>query len=183
MKNAAIFLANGFEEIEAITIVDVLRRANITTEIVSIDDNLDVSGSHHISVRADQIISELDPSTLDIIILPGGMPGSTNLNNCKPLKKLLLEFSDKNKIIGAICAAPLVLGELGILNNRKATCYPGFEKHLKGASYSNTPVEEDGNIITGNGPGASLSFALALVKKVVDEKTAERLAKQMMVLS
>ena len=87
MKNAAIFLANGFEEIEAITIVDVLRRANITTEIVSIDDNLDVNGSHHISVRADQIISELDTSTLDLIILPGGMPGSTNLNNCKPLKK------------------------------------------------------------------------------------------------
>ncbi|MDR0941124.1 MAG: DJ-1/PfpI family protein [Bacteroidales bacterium] len=183
---AFIFLAPGFEEIEAITVIDVLRRAGIEVVTVSIpdedDDEFWVEGAHGISVFSDIDFEYANFKEGDILILPGGQPGTNNLNAHNGLKRIVQEYYDQKKCIAAICAAPLVLGEMGLLKGKKATCYPGYESQLIGAEYiKDQTIVVDGDIITANGPGAALEFALAVVAKVKDTETAQTLASQMMV--
>lgn len=181
MKKAYIFFAEGFEEIEAITPVDILRRAGIEVITVSITNTRRVTGSHGIEITTDFLINEIKDIPADMLILPGGLPGADNLNRCMELKQMLQKHSDSGKSIGAICAAPMVLGEMGILKNKKATCYPGFEKHLHGAEVSANAVESSSNIITGQGVGAAMKFSLELVAHLIDTQTANELAKKIVV--
>lgn len=176
MKKAIVFLANGFEEMEATGTVDILRRGGIDTKTVSITDERKVIGAHNMEYTADSVFTETDFSDADALILPGGMPGSSNLNDCEPLKELLIEHYKKEKIVAAICAAPLVLGGLGLLKGRRATCYPGFEPKLIGATVTGEAVEIDGNVITGRGPGLVFNFGLALVSVLKSEAVAEEVA-------
>ena len=168
-----LFLADGFEEIEALTPVDVLRRCGKDIKTVSIDTEY-VTGSHKITVKADMTIESLSEDG-EMYILPGGMPGADNLEKCKKLCEILTKANESGKYIAAICAAPKVLGKLGILKGKKAVCYPGFENALLGAEITNSPVVKDGNIITANGMGSALAFSLALAHAVSDK--AEAVAK------
>ena len=181
MKKVYVFFAEGFEEIEAITPIDVLRRAGIDVVTVSVTGRRQVKGSHNISVIADTVIEEITDKPADMLILPGGLPGAVNLKEHEGLKALIEEYANKGKPLGAICAAPMVLGEMGLLENKTATCYPGFENHLKGADVSTNPVEASGNIVTGKGVGAAMKFALELVAQLTDAETARELAKKMVV--
>lgn len=178
-KKVLLFLADGFEEIEAITPIDVLRRAEIEVQTVSISDSLDVKGAHDIVIKADVLFEHADFKNASMLVLPGGMPGTTNLNKHAELKVQLAEFAEDRKNIAAICAAPSVLGGLGILKGRRVTCYPGWEEKLKGAYTSDHKVECDENIITGKGAGTALNFALALVEKLKSRKLAEEVAGKM----
>ncbi len=181
MKKIAIYLANGFEEIEAVNIIDVLRRAELDVTIVSVTENHEVTGSHGIKLIADQLFKEINYDQIDMIILPGGMPGAKNLNEHPGLREQILNFYENNKMLGAICAAPLVFGNLGILKNRKATCYPGFENQLHGAIVTSEFVEVSGNIVTGKGAGVAIDFALKIVEVFKDNEFATRLAQKMIV--
>lgn len=181
MKKIAVFLAEGFEEVEALTPVDVLRRANMDVITISISKSKEVTGSHAITVIADQVFDDTDFSEFDAIILPGGMPGTNNLNQHQALKELLIDFSNNNKLIGAICAAPMVIGELGLLKGKNAICYPGFEDKLSGAVIQQRATVCDGGFITANGVGSSMKFALSLVRELCDDETANELARKMMV--
>ena len=158
--NTAIFFADGFEEIEGLTVVDMFRRAGIPIQTVSISDSLTVTGSHDIKVQADCLLADFDFNTVEMLILPGGMPGTTNLSKCEPLCDALMQFSRQGRYLAAICAAPSILGSLGILNGRVATCYPGFEKKLFGAYITTDPVAKDGHVITSRGMGTAIEFAL-----------------------
>ena len=173
---ALVHLASGFEEIEAISIVDVLRRANIDTKMVSINDELQVTGAHGIVVSADIVMSNADYNSADILILPGGMPGTKNLAECSELLNKLQAHYDNKKWLAAICAAPLVFGRMGLLEGKTATCYPSFEPELKGATLSDEKVVVCQNIITGKGPGVTIDFALEIVKLLENEDLAAQLA-------
>ena len=177
----AVHLAEGFEEIEAISIIDVLRRAGYDVIIVSVTNDMKVTGSHQIQVVADQLFDDVNYDLVDMIVLPGGMPGAKNLNNNTGLKKQIERFNEKGKFLGAICAAPLVFGELGILKGKKATCYPGFENYLHGAEITGTSTEVAGNIITGKGPGAAIQFAIKIVEMLSGSKPASQLAKELII--
>lgn len=181
MKKVFIFLAEGFEEIEAITPIDVLRRAEIDVTTVSITDKKEVSGAHNITMLADTVFAQANFSDADLLVLPGGLPGSTNLNEHKALKELLIDFAKKGKLIGAICAAPLVLGGLGLLKGKTATCYPGVEEKLTGANTTGSPLEVDGNMVTAKGVGAAMKFALQLVTMLKSTDEANQLAKALVV--
>lgn len=167
MKKVALFLANGFEEIEALGTADILRRAQIDVVTVSITNDKTVKGAHNIKVEADNTFSNIDFTDFDMLILPGGMPGAKNLNEHIELKNLLTEFNSKQKFIAAICAAPMVLGGLGLLKNKRATCYPGFEPELIGATITGENVVVDENIITGKGPGLVFDFGLRIVEQLL----------------
>jgi len=181
MKRVYIFFADGFEEIEAITPVDILRRAGVDVTTVSITNSLKVTGSHNIEITTDTTINGVRDTKADMLILPGGLPGAENLNSSRVLKEMIQNYSDEGRLIGAICAAPMVLGEMGLLASRKVTCYPGFEKYLNGAEVSTNAVETSSNIITGKGVGAAMRFSLELVTQLVDKKTADELAEKMVV--
>jgi len=176
MKKAFVFLATGFEETEAIGTVDVLRRGGIDAVTVSITGEKQVSGAHGVDIVADVLFADADFSEADALVLPGGMPGSSNLNAFEPLKELLLDQYRKEKTVAAICAAPLVLGGLGLLKNRKATCYPGFEPKLIGATIVNEVVVTDGHVITGKGPGLVFNFGLAIVSALKGDAVAEEVS-------
>ncbi len=176
MKKVALFLANGFEETEALGTVDILRRANITVLTVSITDDLKVTGAHNVTVIADKCFDEVNFSGIDLLVLPGGMPGSQHLNEHEGLKKQIETFANTHKAIAAICAAPMVLGYLGLLDGKQATCYPGFEKEMKGATATHEKVTIDGNIITGKGPGLMFDFALAIVEKIAGPQVRKEVA-------
>ena len=179
MKNITVHLAEGFEEIEAISIIDVLRRAEFKVEVVSITGELEVTGSHNIKVTADTLFEYIDYSDIDMIVLPGGMPGAANLKAHSGLREQILNFNDSEKPMAAICAAPMVFGNLGLLKEKQATCYPGFEDELHGAIITGADVEEAGNIITGKGAGVAIQFALKIVEKFKGIKEARELAKKM----
>jgi protein deglycase len=181
MKKAFVHLASGFEEIEALTIVDVLRRADIPTLMVSVAGKKEVTGAHGITVVADILFEKADYADAEILILPGGMPGSNNLNAHEGLKKHLKEFHVQGKKMAAICAAPLVLGELKILEGVEAVCFPGFEERLSGAKLLYEAAIKSGNIITGRGPGTALDFSLTIVKDLKGEALADQLARSMLV--
>lgn len=180
-KKVYIFLAEGFEEIEAITPIDLLRRANINIVSVSISEQKEVKGAHNIILHADHILSEVDIQDADMLILPGGMPGAKNLNENTEVKDAVKYYADNDKYVGAICAAPMVLGELNILQNKKATCYPGFEKHLHQAVITGSLVEHADKIITSKGAGAALQFSLKLVEILAGKNVAEELKAGMIV--
>ncbi len=182
-KQIAVHLADGFEETEAISIIDVLRRAGLRVRVVSVTDKREVTGSHQIKISADALFEEVDYNAVDMIILPGGMPGAKNLKAHSGLGEKILEFNEKGKLLGAICAAPIVFGNLGILEGKKATCFPGFEAEVKGAELTGEPVEKDGQIITGKGVGVALHFALKIVAIFKGEKAAGDLAEKMVVPS
>lgn len=177
MSKVYVFLAPGFEEIEAGTPVDILRRAGIEVELVSIDDSEFVVGARKIAFKADKKFSEIDKDGADMLILPGGMPGTTNLQNFKPLTDLVLKYNSEGKRIAAICAAPTIFGQLGILEGKKATCYPGLEDKLTGADVYIEPVITDGNITTSRGMGTAIDFSLELLRILSGSgETAEKMA-------
>lgn len=173
-------MADGFEEIEALTVLDVLRRAEVETVLVSINEDVFVIGAHELNITADTIITDVDFSEFDMIVLPGGIPGATNLNDCTILKEALVKFNKEGKYIAAICAAPLVFGGLGLLKGKKATCYPGFEENLIGAEYTANKVEVVDNIITGSGPGTAINFAYTLAEKLTSTQTIDDVFKGML---
>ncbi len=171
-----ILLADGFEEVEALGCCDILRRAEIKTYLASIEGEC-VKGSHKITVKADMSIDDIDLEGLEGIVLPGGMPGTLNLQKNETVLKLIDYCVKNNKLIAAICAAPMILGDLGLLNGRRATCFPGFEVNLTGAEILSDFVVTDGNIITGKGAGAALMFGAAIAD-YFKEGTGKRLLKQ-----
>lgn len=180
MKKVALFLANGFEEIEALGTLDILRRAQIPVETIAVIHDKTVTGAHNIPVVADTTFDKADLSTLDVLVLPGGMPGAKHLNEHEGLKNLLLEFNAKGKQIAAICAAPMVLGGLRLLEGKRATCYPGFEPELIGAKVTGENVVVDGNITTGKGPGLVFDFALRLVEQIAGMPTRQEVQQGML---
>lgn len=170
MKKVIVFLAEGFEEIEAISIIDVLRRAEISVSTVSVGDKKEVKGAHDVPVIADKLFDEVDFSNYHMLVLPGGMPGAKNLNEHDGVKNQIKEF-EKDKQIGAICAAPMVLGNMGLLKGKRATCFPGFEAELIEAKITDDAVTVDGNITTGKGPAFAMQFALQLVETLAGKGT------------
>lgn len=179
MKKVFAFLADGFEEVEALAVIDLLKRAKIDTVMVSIMDTLTVTGAHKIQVIADKLYSEIDYKEADLLFLPGGGTGTKNLKAHKELADALLDFAaDDTKRIAAICAAPSVLGLLNILNGKKAVCYPGFEEQLLGAKVVTDGVVTDGRITTAKGMGVSIELGLELIKLLVDKETADTIKEQ-----
>ncbi|HKK96211.1 MAG TPA: DJ-1 family glyoxalase III [Anaerovoracaceae bacterium] len=161
-----IHLAEGFEEIEAITTADVLKRGGLEVNLVSITKEKMVTGSHNISVVADNLITEINYDKCKAIVLPGGMPGTTNLMENKYLISKIVEFDKERKLLCALCAAPMLLEKAGILKDVKATIYEGLECHIKSANYTNVEVVKDNNIITSKGPGTAMQFALEILKEL-----------------
>lgn len=176
MKKTAILFTNGYEEVEALTVVDLLRRAKIGCEILSVADSGQVTGSHGISIGADRNFSGTDFSQYDGVILPGGMPGTTNLAADERVLALLRSFAAAGKLTAAICAAPTVLAKAGLLEGKKAVCYPGMEEQLTGAKVSFDPVAVDGTVITSRGLGTAIPFALSIVQYFEGRERAEALA-------
>ena len=181
MNQIVIHLAEGFEEIEAVTIIDVLRRAGLNAVTVSVTGNRMVKGSHQIEMKADFLFEEVDYKMGEMIVLPGGMPGSKNLNEHEGLRSQIVEYHKTGKYLAAICAAPIVFGNLGILKGKRAVCYPGYETHLIGAEVQNVSYIVDNNIITGRGVGAALQFSLEIVRIMKGEESAIHLRKAMLV--
>lgn len=177
MSRCAVFLAEGFEEVEALTPVDLLRRAGITCEMVSISDDLVVKGSHGIGVLADRLFADVDFSVLDMIILPGGQPGTNNLSLFKPLMDQVDYFASSGKPLAAICAAPTILGQRGLLGSKNAVCYPGLEDKLTGASTSDSSVVTDGQFTTSRGVGCAIDFSLDIIRRFCGDDEAARIAK------
>ncbi len=157
-----VFLANGFEEIEAISVIDILRRCGLSVTTVSIGDNLLVDGAHGISVVADGYLGDVVFGAATAFVLPGGLPGSDNLQACGELEEMLKKADKAEKIVAAVCAAPKILGAFGITEGRSATCYPGYEKELLGATAKEDRVVVDGHVITSRGAGTAADFAFAI---------------------
>lgn len=176
MGRLAVFFARGFEEIEALTVVDICRRGGVETDMVSTSGEREVAGSHGISVITDKTFEEADFGEYDMLVLPGGMPGTKNLEAHSGLMARVDEFYKKGKYIGAICAAPSILGHRGILKGRRACCYPSFESHLEGAEVTSGPVEISGNVITSRGMGTAIDFGLAILGIFAGEDKADGLA-------
>lgn len=172
MKKVAVFLAEGFEEIEALTVVDIMRRGNVYCDMVSIKESLEVKGAHNILVKADRTFSE-DLKEYDLIVFPGGLLGATNLRDDKKVTDLAKYFYENNKLVAAICAAPIVLAKADIITGRNITSYPGFEEELKGCNYTKNKVEVDGNIITSRGPATAMEFAYKLLEVLGEESYKE----------
>lgn len=175
MAEVCVFLADGFEEIEGLTVVDLLRRAEISTVMVGIQGKREITGSHHIQVQADMLLEELNTEDTQLLVLPGGMPGTANLGSCQQLTDLLQKWNSQGKRIGAICAAPSVLGNLGILKGKKAVCYPGFEDKLLGAEVLMERVVTDQNVTTSRGMGTAIPFGLELISLLRGTETAEKI--------
>lgn len=176
MKKIGVFLAEGLEEIEGLTVVDLLRRVNVDVTMVSISGKKEVVGSHGITIIADTEYENTAFDSFDGVVLPGGMPGTINLKNHAGVNEVIKGFAAKGKIVAAICAAPSVLGNAGLLEGKKATIYPGMEAELTGADPCTDQVVKDGNIITSRGMGTAIPFALELVSCLVDQETARKLA-------
>ena len=169
-----VFLAEGFEEMEALAPIDLLRRVGVEVTTVGVGGKL-IKGAHGVGFTADSDGEGLDFSDVGCVVLPGGMPGTTNLDASPMVEACLMKAAEKNALIAAICAAPSVLGHKGLLKGKNATCFPGFEEDLLGAAHTGAPVEKDGNIITARGAGVALDFALALVAELKGETAAKEL--------
>lgn len=180
LKSAVILLAEGFEEIEAITIIDVLRRGDVKCDICSIRDRK-VIGSHKIKIKADILLSEIEIDSYEAVILPGGMPGAKNLKEDSRVIDILKRFQNKNKMIGAICAAPIVLKEAGIIKDKTITCYPDFKEEFNESNYTEDIVTNDGNIFTSPGPATAIYFALEILRQLTDEQIYQSVKKGMLV--
>lgn len=174
-KNICVFFAPGYEEIEALTVVDVLRRAKLPVKMVSVDDTDVVTGAHGITVQMDTKLEALDFQQVEMIVLPGGQPGTRNLEQCASLMQELELFHEQHRPISAICAAPSILGHRGMLTGRKACCYPGMEEHLSGAKLTYAPCVTDDFITTGRGMGAAIPFACEIAARYIGQEAAEEL--------
>lgn len=175
MDKVCVFFTTGYEEIEALAAVDLLRRAGIDTEMVSVTGEQEVTGAHGITVRMDKLFEDVDFSEVTMLVLPGG-PGTKKLEEHDPLMRQMDAFYKEGKDICAICAAPSILGHRGMLKGKKACAFPGYEGQLEGAEVTWNPTETDGNIITGRGMGCAVDFGLAIVEKLQGEEAAKILA-------
>ncbi len=180
MANVLVPLAHGFEEIEAVTIIDVLRRADIGVTVAGLTEGA-IIGAHGVAIVPDVLLSTVSTESFDMIVLPGGQPGTDNLGKEQKVHQLLGEFAAEGKFICAICAAPIVLGAAGLLQGKKATCYPAYRDHLKGGNYLETPVVVDHRLITGSGPAAAMRFGLELVAQLVRQQVADDVAQALLV--
>ena len=176
MKKVCVLLADGFEEIEGLTVVDLLRRAKIYVDTISIMDDYIVHGAHGINVQTEDLFDEVDFDEFDMVVLPGGMPGTLNLKEHEGLRNLIGEFDKKKKYLAAICAAPSILSELGILKGRKACAYPSFEEGLDCAQVVHEAAVTDGHVTTGRGMGAAIPFALKLTELLCGTEKANEIA-------
>lgn len=176
MKQVCVLLADGFEEVEALTAVDLLRRARVYVDTVSITDDYKVHGAHGINVQTEDLFEEVDFNEFDMIVLPGGMPGTTNLMNHQGVRQIVSAFAGAGKYVGAICAAPTVLADLGLLEGKKATCYPACEENMAGAILTGGSVAVDGNLITSRGVGTAIDFALELISVLMGNDVAKKIA-------
>jgi 4-methyl-5(b-hydroxyethyl)-thiazole monophosphate biosynthesis len=179
MVKALVLMAQGFEEMELSSIVDILRRGNISVTIAGLSSGL-ITGSRGIKIQPDVLLDSID-ELFDIIILPGGSPGYINLGNDKRVLDLVNRYYSEGKIVAAICAAPSVLAKAGILEKKKATIFNGMEDLLKNAKYVNQTVVEDQNIITSQGPGTSIEFALTILLRLTNEKKVREIKDQLLV--
>lgn len=178
MKKAYIFLAEGHEEVEALTVVDLLRRAGIEIATVSISDTRTVTSSHKVTYEADLLFTEVEGTMADLVVLPGGIPGTPNLLAFEPLMDMVRAHHEAGKYVAAICAAPSILAELGILEGKKATSYPGFGTKIE--HYVEEPVVVDGNVVTGRGLGAAIDFGLALIGLLASEEKSKEISASIM---
>lgn len=176
MGCVAVFLADGFEEIEALAVVDLCRRAELDTTMVSIMGDKIVTGSHGIKVIADMMLEEIDFDSVDMIVLPGGLQGTLKLEKCQVLMEQVKDFYDKGKYISAICAAPTVLGRLGLLKDRTACCYPSMENELICGLVGKSPVEISEHVTTSRGMGTAMDLGLAIVERFKGKDVATKLA-------
>ena len=175
MSRLGIFMADGCEEIEGLTVVDLVRRAGIEIEMISVNGKKSVTGSHKITFQTDIDKADADYTSYDGIVLPGGMPGTTHLMEDETVNRVIREFASEGKLVAAICAAPSVLGNAGLLAGKTATCYPGVEGKLTGADLVTDPVAKDGNIITSRGLGTAIDFAAEIVAYLKDQEAAKSL--------
>ncbi len=178
MAKAAVFIADGSEEVEAITPVDLLRRAKVDVDVVSVMPELEITASRNVKITADKLISEIDFDEYDLLVLPGGIRGTSNLNANEELKKQIVRFNDQGKGIAAICAAPSIFAGLGLLNGKTSTCNPGFWDELRAGGANvieDSKVVVNGNIITSQAMGTSVDFGLALVGFLCGEEEKEAL--------
>lgn len=178
MKKLGIFMAEGCEMIEGLAVVDVVRRTEEMEIItIAIGDNKEVTSSHNVTFLADALISDVNFDELDGIVLPGGMPGTLNLLANETVNAVVKKFAEEGKLVAAICAAPSVLGAAGILEGRHATCHPGFEEKLIGATCLDDAVVIDGHIITSRGMGTAVDFGLAIIWLMLDDEAVEKVKK------
>lgn len=175
MSEVNIFFATGYEEVEALTVVDLLRRAGIETDMVSVTGDLNVTSSHGVTVKMDKLFDDVSKDA-KMLVLPGGMPGTLNLKAHEGLKELIMSYNNDGKYIAAICAAPTVFGAFGLLEGKNAVCYPGMEDGLTGANKLTDSVMVDGNIITSRGLGTAIDFGLKLISVLRDQATADDIA-------
>lgn len=177
MKHIGIFFAEGFEETEALIPADILKRAGLDVRLISVTGKKEVTGSHGITVITDESFDRSECEGLDMLVLPGGMPGTVNLESCKELCGLLCEHAGKDMPLAAICRAPTILGHLGLLKGHRACCYPGFEGELEGAyAVTDKKAVTDGDIITSRGAGCVFAFALEIVSYFLGKERAAQIA-------
>ena len=174
-EKVSVILADGFEEIEALTAVDLLRRAQIYVDTVSITEEYTVHGAHGINVQTEDLFEEVNFVESDMIVLPGGMPGTLNLDAHSGVRRVVKDFFEEGKYIGAICAGPTVLANLGLLKGKRITCHPTVEQDIQGAVITKVPVTVDNNVITGRGAGAAVDFALKLIEVLVGSDKAKEI--------
>ena len=180
MPRVAVILADGFEEVEAIAVIDVLRRAQIDTVIAGLHTN-HITSARNVKIIPDTVIDDVTADEFDMIVLPGGQPGSDNLNADPRVKELIRSFSEKGKYTGAICAASYVLANAGVLAGKRATSYPTYKDKLGNVQYEEKPVVADGKVMTSRGAGTALAFGLAIVEKLVSKDIALKIKNAMLV--
>ncbi len=180
MPKVAVILADGFEEVEAMAIIDVLRRAGIDTVVAGLHDG-HITSARNVKVIPDTVIDTVRADDFDMVVLPGGQPGSDNLNADPRVKELIRSFSQKGKLTGAICAAPYVLANAGVLAGKHATSYPSYKDRLGGALYEEKSVVTDGNVLTSRGAGTALTFGLAIVERLISKEKAQQIKDAMLI--
>ncbi len=175
-----VFLADGFEEVEALTVVDYLRRVDIEVDMVSINKDKEVQGAHGIKVIGDKLIKDIQADDYEAAVIPGGLPGATNLQENKDVIEIVRKLNEKEKLLAAICAGPVVLQEAGVIKDKNFTCYPGFQDNIKDGNYSDQATVRDGNIITGKGPYLAVDFALEIVDYLLGSEKKDELKKDIL---
>lgn len=176
-KSVLIILADGFEEIEALTPIDLLRRAGIDVTVAGLNST-EITGAHSITVKTDVELSKVQDQPFDAVVLPGGMPGTNNLNASDIVHKIVRNSYRENKLVSAICAAPLVLSDSGILKDKSFTCYPGFENKITNGNFNDSNIIKDNNIITGKGVGKAIDFSLSIISELINEEKAKEIKEQ-----
>ncbi len=176
MIKVGVLFADGFEEVEALTVVDLLRRAQIYVTTVSVTEEYIVHGAHGINIQTEDLFEEVNFADVDVVVLPGGMPGTLHLKEHEGVRRVVTDFAGSGKLVGAICAAPAVLGDLGLLKGKRIACYPSVETEIQGAVIMKRPVVVDGNIVTSRGVGTAIDFALELIAVLMGKEKAVSIA-------